>query len=184
MQHIYHHQNLSLPWSANHLCCNCFVSCIHQLLGIQPCACSAPFPPLVRFDKRAHSLTWVTAGACSTAFVPAVSTRRVGDIINCALAANGMGGRWVKLIPLTPSLFLSHTCCYDEIKGTRDLKSYSHADSQILSHTLSHTPSLTHSRFVLLMPLLSDSHTHSLKTKIYHAHSLIPSLTPSLSLTP
>ena len=28
---------------------------------------------------------------------------------------------------------LHYTCCYDEIKGTQDLKIYSHADSQILT---------------------------------------------------
>ena len=31
------------------------------------------------------------------------------------------------------SLTITCTCCYDEIKGTQDLKIYSHADSQILS---------------------------------------------------
>ena len=30
---------------------------------------------------------------------------------------------------------LHYTCGYDEIKGTQDLKIYSHADSLILSHT-------------------------------------------------
>ena len=34
---------------------------------------------------------------------------------------------------LTHSLTITCTCCYDEIKGTQDLKIYSHADSQILS---------------------------------------------------
>ena len=32
------------------------------------------------------------------------------------------------------TLTITCTCCYDEIKGTQDLKIYSHADSVILSH--------------------------------------------------
>ena len=34
---------------------------------------------------------------------------------------------------LTHTLTITITCCYDEIKGTQDLKIYSHADSQILT---------------------------------------------------
>ena len=37
---------------------------------------------------------------------------------------------------LTHTLTITCTCCYDEIKGTQDLKIYSHADSQILSQGL------------------------------------------------
>ena len=33
----------------------------------------------------------------------------------------------------THTLTITCTCCYDEIKGTQDLKIYSHADSLILS---------------------------------------------------
>ena len=33
------------------------------------------------------------------------------------------------------TLTITCTCCYDEVKGTQDLKIYSHADSQIFSHT-------------------------------------------------
>ena len=32
----------------------------------------------------------------------------------------------------TRTITITCTCCYDEIKGTQDLKIYSHADSQIL----------------------------------------------------
>ena len=45
--------------------------------------------------------------------------------------------RYISLYTLTlthsHTLTITCTCCYDEIKGTQDLKIYSHADSLILS---------------------------------------------------
>ena len=96
---------------------------------------------------------------------------------------------------LTHYHLCSCACCYDEIKGTQDLKIYSHADSQILSlslasHTHTHSLSLvlvvndqikgtqdkdfsysffgSHSCFVATELKISSSHTGSL----HHSHLL------------
>ena len=64
---------------------------------------------------------------------------------------------------LSPSLSITCTCCYDEIKGTQDLKIYSHADSQILSVVcclLSVVCSLF-SALMLILSLLCLHCTHS-----------------------
>merc|ERR1711865_655086 len=42
------------------------------------------------------------------------------------------------------TLTITCTCCYDEIKGTQDLKIYSHADSLILSPCLYPFPHFPH----------------------------------------
>ena len=39
-------------------------------------------------------------------------------------------------LPHTHTLTITCTGCYDEIKATQDLKIYSHADAQILSHCI------------------------------------------------
>ena len=46
------------------------------------------------------------------------------------------------LIHRTHTLTLTCTCCYDEIKGTQELKIYYHTDSQIHSHPPSHSRNL------------------------------------------
>ena len=62
-------------------------------------------------------------------------------------------------LSMSLSFSITCTCCYDEIKGTQDLKIYSHADSQILSLSFStHFHSLSHSLYTLTLRLSSALH--------------------------
>ena len=69
----------------------------------------------------------------------------------------------------THTLTITCTCCYDEIKGTQDLKIHSHADAQILSRCISRTVSLPH-------PMLSRCVSLSVRL------SLTVCLSPTVSL--
>ena len=75
----------------------------------------------------------------------------------------GAGDTEDRLVPgarlqCTVSLTVSCTCWYDEIKGTQDLKIYSHADSLILSNWLTYWP--THWLVRWLTHCLSDWLVH------------------------
>ena len=144
--------------------------------------------------------TFTRSISSSLTFVPFLS-------LMCVMVPSGLEGtlfalfRYVSLslcvrfsqtLSLLLSVSISRTCCYDDIKGTQDLKIYSMLVLRfplcLFSRSLFHCPSTSHSH--------SHTHTHSLslvlvvmmkskepKTKISHAHSLIRSLFHSTSLT-
>ena len=97
-------------------------------------------------------------------------------MLTCALALNHSASICVSItkslsLPLvsvkclipthshTHTLTLTCTCCYDEIKGTQDLKIYSHAHSLILPHSLS-------------LPLVSVFGSVSVSASILLLHSI------------